>query len=214
MIRINLLAQKKKAQRAGQEASQAWLVAVLIALLLEVVALFVFHGIKSEELAEQERKNRAVVQQIERSKKNVADHESVKQKLAVLRAREEAIAKLQSARSGPTAVLLEFARILTPNRGPSVSPERLNQLSRDNPLAAMNASWDPRRLWITSFREEQRKVRIDGLARDGEDVSELARRMNLSDYFSNVVLLPGKQEKAQGTGLAVVRFSLEAQVKY
>ena len=58
-------------------------------------------------------------------------------------------------------VLLEFARILTPNRGPSVSPERLNQLRRDNPLAAMNSSWDPRRLWIVSFREERRRVRID-----------------------------------------------------
>ena len=214
MIRINLLAQKKKAQRAGQEASQAWLVAVLIALLLEVVGLFVFHGIKSEELAEQERKNRAVIQQIERSKKNVADHEAVKQKLAVLRAREEAIAKLQSARTGPTAVLLEFARILTPNRGPSVSPERLSQLSRDNPLAAMNAGWDPRRLWITSFREEQRRVRIDGLARDGEDVSELARRMNLSDYFKEVQLLPAHREVDQATKLELVRFALEAGVKY
>jgi len=214
MIRINLLAQKKKAQRAGQEASQAWLVAVLIAMVGEVVGLFVFHGIKSEELAEQERKNRAVVQQIERSKKNVADHETVKQKLGVLRAREDAIAKLQSARTGPTAVLLEFARILTPGRGPSVSPERLNQLSRDNPLAAMNASWDPRRLWITSFREEQRKVRIDGLARDGEDVSELARRMNLSDYFKEVQLLPAKREVDPATKLEFVRFALEAGVRY
>jgi len=57
-------------------------------------------------------------------------------------------------------------------------------------------------------------VRLEGVALDGEDVSELARRMNLSDYFNNVVLLPGKQEKQQTTGLPVVRFSLEAQVKY
>ncbi len=121
-----------------------------------------FHGIKSEELAEQEQKNRAVIQQIDRSKKNVSDHESVKQKLTVLRAREEAIAKLQSARSGPTAVLLEFARILTPNRGPSVSPERLNQLSRDNPLAAMNAGWDPRRLWIVREKSRASGLRADG----------------------------------------------------
>jgi type IV pilus assembly protein PilN len=111
-------------------------------------------------------------------------------------------------------VLLEFARILTPNRGPSVSPERLNQLRRDNPLAAMNSSWDPRRLWIVSFREERRRVRIDGLARDGEDVSELARRMNLSDYFAEVQLLPARREIDSVTKLELVRFSLEAGVKY
>jgi type IV pilus assembly protein PilN len=214
MIRVNLLAQRKRAQRMGQEQSQAWLVVILISLLVEVVGLFVFHGMKSEELAEQERKNRAVIAQIDRSKKNVADHASVKEKLALLRAREEAIGQLQSARTGPTAVLLEFARILTPNRGPSVSPERLNQLRRDNPLAAMNSSWDPRRLWIVSFREERRRVRIDGLARDGEDVSELARRMNLSDYFAEVQLLPARREIDGTTKLELVRFSLEAGVKY
>jgi len=77
-----------------------------------------------------------------------------------------------------------------------------------------NGNWDPRRLDVTSFNEQARKVRLEGVALDGEDVSELARRMNLSDYFNNVVLLPGKQEKQQTTGLPVVRFSLEAQVKY
>jgi type IV pilus assembly protein PilN len=214
MIRVNLLGQRRKVQRPGQEASQAWLVVVLIALLVEVVGLFIFHGMKSEELAEQERKNRAIVAQIERSKQSVADHQAVKEKLAQLRAREEAIGKLQTARTGPTAVLLEFARILTPNRGPSVSPERLNQLRRDNPLAAMNSSWDPRRLWILKFQEDKRKVRIDGVARDGEDVSELARRMNLSDYFADVRLLPAHREVDRESKLEIVRFSLEAGVKY
>jgi hypothetical protein len=45
-------------------------------------------------------------------------------------------------------------------------------------------------------------------------VSELARRLNLSDYFSNVVLLPGKAEQGKDGALPVIRFSLEAQVKY
>jgi type IV pilus assembly protein PilN len=214
MIRVNLLGQRKRAQRQGQEQSQTWLVVVLVALLVELIGLFVFHGMKSEELAEQERKNRAVIAQIERSKRSVSEHAAVKDKLAHLRAREEAIGKLQTARTGPAAVLLEFARILTPNRGPSVSPERLNQLRRDNPLAAMNSGWDPRRLWILSFREDKRKVRIDGLARDGEDVSELARRMNLSEYFTEVQLLPARREVDGTTNLELVRFSLEAGVNY
>jgi len=213
VIRVNLLPQKRRSE-ARPEARQLWLVAVMVAFLAEVAGLFVFHGFKNEELADQRRKNAELEAQIEQSKKTVANHPDVKKKLEELRARETAIGKLQSARSGPTAVLLELVRIVTPGRGPSVAPDRLSQLRRENPLAVYNANWDPRRLEITTFAESARRVRLEGVALDGEDVSELARRLNLSDYFSNVVLLPGKQEKGKDTAANVVRFSLEAQVKY
>jgi type IV pilus assembly protein PilN len=45
-------------------------------------------------------------------------------------------------------------------------------------------------------------------------VSELARRMNLSDYFADVQLLPARRETDSVTKLELVRFSLEAGVKY
>jgi type IV pilus assembly protein PilN len=212
MIRINLLAQRKRVVQ--QEGSQLWLGVVLGLILVEVIAFFVYHGIRAEELEDKERKNRELTAQIEQSKKTVSKHTEVKEKVAQLRAREEAIEKLQSARSGPAAVLLELSRILTAGRGPSVNPERLSQLRRDNPLAAFNQNWDARRLWILSFKEDKRKVRIDGLARDGEDVSELARRMGLSDYFATVKLLPAKRELHPETKMEIVRFSLEAEVKY
>jgi hypothetical protein len=38
--------------------------------------------------------------------------------------------------------------------------------------------------------------------------------MNLSDYFANVVLFSGRQEKDKDSGVEVVTFSLEAEVKY
>jgi type IV pilus assembly protein PilN len=206
VIRINLLAQKKRAERS--EGSQVWLAVVMVIVLAEVAGLFVYHGFKAEELADQQRKNAELTSQIEQAKKNVANHAQIKADLALLRARETAIEKLQSARSGPTAVLLELSRILTPGRGPSVDPDRLAQLRRDNPLSVYNPTWDSRRLNITSFVEAQRKVKLDGVARDGEDVSELARRLNLSRLFYDVILLPATREKD------IVKFSLEAKVRY
>lgn len=214
MIKVNLLAQRRRRPEVQAQQKQLWLVAVMVAFLAEVAGLFVFHGFKAEELEDQKRKNTELTAQIEQSKNTVQKHPGVKKKLEQLRAREEAIAKLQAARTGPTAVLLELTRILTPGRGPSVAVDKLTQLRRDNPLAVFNPNWDPRRLWVTNFAETARKVRLEGVAKDGEDVSELARRMNLSDYFADVVLLPGKQEKDKETGVEVVRFSLEAQVKY
>jgi len=213
VIKINLLTQKRRVEARPQK-SQLWLVAVMVAFIAEVGGLIVFHGFKDAELADQKRQNEQISAQIEQSKNSVKNHPEVLKKLDELRAREAAIGKLQAARSGPTAVLLELARILTPGRGPSVPADKLSQLKRDNPLAVFNVNWDPRRLWVTSFIEQARKVKLEGVAKDGEDVSELARRMNLSDYFANVVLLPGKQEKDNETGVEIVRFSLEAEVKY
>jgi type IV pilus assembly protein PilN len=212
MIRINLMAQKRRADRA--EGSQLWLALVMVAMLAEVAALFVFHGFKNEEVKEQRQKNAALSSQIDQSKSTVADHEGVRQKLAQLRAREEAIGKLQTARTGPTAILLELARLLTPGRGPSVEPDRLSQLRRDNPLAMFNPSWDSRRLWLVKFAEQNRKLRLEGFAQDGEDVSELARRMSLSSYFGEVRLLPAVRQIDPTTKMEVVSFALEAKVKY
>jgi type IV pilus assembly protein PilN len=86
-------------------------------------------------------------------------------------------------------------------------------LRRENPLAVFDAGWDARRLRLLEFVEKNRKVRLRGIANNAEDVSELARRMNLSDYFDDVQLLPAKKEKT-ADGLALVRFQLEAKVLY
>ncbi|HET7539118.1 MAG TPA: PilN domain-containing protein [Polyangiaceae bacterium] len=212
MIRINLMGQKRRAERA--EGAQLWLVVVMVLMLAEVAALFVFHSFKNEELKEQSQKNAALNAQIEQSKSTVANHEEVLKKLVALRAREEAIGKLQTARTGPTAILLELARLLTPGRGPSVDPDRLTQLRRDNPLAVFNPSWDSRRLWLVKYVEQSRKLHLEGFAQDGEDVSELARRMNLSSYFADVRLLPAARQVDGTTHMEVVSFALEAKVKY
>lgn len=214
MIRINLLPHKKRRLAEPSSSGELWVLGAIGLLLAEVVLLFVFHGFKEEELREQMQKNSRIQAQIDQSKKAVANHDEVKKELERMRAREDAIAELQSARTGPTAVLLELARILTPGRGPSVNPEKLAQLRRENPLAVHNPAWDGRRLWITNFVENSRMVKLEGAARDAEDVSELARRLTLSDYFDAVRLLPARTAKDQASGLEVVVFALEAQVKY
>lgn len=213
MIKINLLPRKRRVDQQST-AGQGWLVVVMIVLLAEVSGLFAVHGLKERELQVQQRKNAELSAQIEQSKRAVSNHAEVKEKLAELRAKEDAIAALQSARTGPTAVLLELARILTPGRGPTVDPARLEQLKRENPLAVFSPSWDSRRLWLTRFVEQSREVHIGGMARDGEDVSEFARRLGLSGYFENVRLLPGKRSAGTPGGLEVVEFELQAKARY
>ena len=213
MIRVNLLPQKRGARTAAPTQSPRWLLAVLGVLVFEIILLFGFHKKKLDDLQDQKDKNAQLIGKIDSIKTLVANHEEIKKTLIILRAREDAIAKLQSARSGPTAVLLELAQILTRDKGPTVDPERYAQQKKDNPLSVYNPGWDTRRLWITSYVEADRVVKIDGLARDGSDVSELAQRFRLSTYFYDVTLLPGKKESEKDK-VEMVSFALQLKVRY
>lgn len=213
MIRVNLLPQKRSARAAAPQQSQKWLLAVLGALVLEIIALFLFHQTKIEELEEQKNRNTRLESEIADIKKLVAQHEEIKKVLAQLRAREDAIAKLQTARSGPTAVLLEMAQLLTPGKGPTIDRDKFEQLKKEDPNKVYNVGWDSRRLWLTTYVESQRTVRIEGLARDGSDVSELAQRLRLSPYFHEVQLLPGKKEQGKAR-LDLVSFAMQMKVRY
>src|SRR5271170_695824 len=145
----------------------------------------------------------------------MSDHPAITARLKDLRDREDAIAKLQSARTGPTSALLELSHLLTSGgTGPSTDRDKIEQMKRDDPGEVYNANWDPRRLWLTSYKEADRLVKMAGLARDGEDVSEFERRLKLSDYFADVKLLPGTRSMDTASNQELFHFELNAKVKY
>jgi type IV pilus assembly protein PilN len=214
MIRVNLLPQKKEARRAASEGSPMWLAFVLGAIVVESVALAFWWKLKTDQLTKITKQNQEAQANIDEIKHQTSNHDDIKKELKELRDREDAIQKLQSARTGPTATLLELSHVLTPGRGPTVDRDKLEQLKRDNPSAVPNPNWDPRRLWLKSYSEVERTVRLHGLARDGEDVSEFLRRLALSDYFYDVRLLPGTKSTDGETHLELVNFELSAKVRY
>jgi type IV pilus assembly protein PilN len=217
MVRINLLPDRKQAVRraaATGDASQLWLLGVLGALVVTVIACLFVQKMKQDELAAIVAENTRTQGQIDAIKKTIANHAEIQARLKELRDREEAIQKLQAARTGPTATLLELAHVLTPGRGPTTDRDKLEQLKRDNPAEVYNQNWDARRLWLTSYVESDRTVKLEGLARDGEDVSELERRLKLSDYFTDVKLLPGAKTTDQVSHQELFKFQLSAKVKY
>jgi type IV pilus assembly protein PilN len=216
VIRVNLLPQKREGKRGlgGGEGGQGWLAIVAGVLVLELVLLIVFHRRKQDELDGIAQKNTQIQTNISQIQQQMANHADIKAQLKELRDREEAIAKLESARTGPTAVMLELSRVLTAGRGPTTDRDKMEQLKRDDPGAVPNANWDPRRLWLLTYSELDRTVKLSGLARDGEDVSEFLRRLTLSDYFYDLRLLPAEKTADQLTHLDLVRFELSAKVRY
>jgi type IV pilus assembly protein PilN len=214
-VRVNLLTARKETKRvATGEGSQAWLGIVGLALLLEVGGLGLWHSMMSNDLKKLTNDNAGVQAQIDKIKKDTAEHPQVKAQLAELKDREDAIAKLQAARTGPTAVLLELSRILTPSRGPTIDHDKLEQLKRDNPTAVPNPNWDPRRLWLTKYAELDRSVKMEGLARDGEDIAEFMRRLGVSDYFYDVKPLPAAEMADKDTKINLKQFAVSAKARY
>ncbi len=67
-----------------------------------------------------------------------------------------------------------------------------------------------------SYIESDRIVRVEGMARDGNDVAEFAQRLKLSTYFYDVMLLPGKKEISsdKDARLELINFALQLKVRY
>jgi len=217
MVRVNLLPDRRQASRRASgstDTSQLWILGVFGAIVVTVVICLFIQKIKQDELTAILRENANTQGQIDAIKKQIANHDEIKAKLKELRDREDAIQKLQAARTGPTSTLLELAHVLTPGRGPTTDRDKLEQMKRDNPAEVYNANWDARRLWLTSYLEVDRTVKLGGLARDGEDVSELERRLKLSDYFTDVKLLPGQKIIDSETHQELFKFDLSAKVRY
>jgi type IV pilus assembly protein PilN len=222
MIRINLLPGKRETKRTATGAAAAtgvskgnsWLLGVLGAMFVTgLVCLFVYTA-KTRELGRIQDKNKQIQAGIDQIKSQIADHPQIKARLKELDDRDTAIDKLQAARTGPTSAMMELSHILSPGRGPSFDRDKMEQLRKENPTLLPNPSWDPRRLWLSQYQEASREVRISGFARDGEDVSEFYRRMSLSEFFSDVKLLPGAKTMDTVTKIEVVKFQISAKAQY
>jgi type IV pilus assembly protein PilN len=215
MIRINLLPEKRAAQRrSAANEGQAWLVIVAGVLVFEIIGLMLLQKSKNDDLAKLVKHNQEIQANIDDIKRQISNREEIKNELKELRDREDAIQKLESARTGPTSVMLELSHILTPGRMPTVDRDKLEQLRRDDPQAVPNLNWDARRLWLTSYDEVDRNVHLAGLARDGEDVSEFVRRLSLSDFFYDVKMLPASKTTEGPAHVELVKFELSAKVRY
>jgi len=216
VVRVNLLPDRRVATRRNMtvEPNQIWLLGVLGAFVVTVVVCLFIQKLKLDQLRDIVVENGRVQGQIDAIQKQTANHSEIKAKLKELRDREDAIASLQAARTGPTSTLLELAHVLTPGRGPTADRDRIEQLKRDDPAQVYNANWDPRRLWLTAYQESARIVKLGGLARDGEDVSELERRLKASNYFADVRLLPGTKILDPQSHQELFRFELSAKVRY
>lgn len=215
MLKINLLPTRRDtAAVTAADNTRYFAIAVAATLTVLLAALFLFHSGQATEVAALHTANASVEEQTRAARTRVGDHQKVRDELAEFRAREEAINHLEAARTGPTSMLVELSHLLSPGGRPSADPATLERIQRDNPTEMYNANWDPHRVWVTRFSEENRAVVIEGAARTADDVGEFMRRMMLSRYFDQVQLERSRGAEDLPTHIAVQEFQIRARVRY
>ena len=219
MIRINLLPIKQDRRR---EAGRNQILLGLLVLVVEAVVFTVLMLSTIADVDEQKNVNKSIQSQVDRIEKQVKDHRKILAEIQEYEKRQAAIDDLQSARTGPVHVMLELSSILSKGGKPHVDNDKYQQTIQQNPALAYDESWDQRRLWLNSFAEKDRLVKLQGQGLTHEDVAEFLRRINLSEFFVSSELvstnlappkinMEGFQAKDSDP---VVHFVIEAKVRY
>jgi type IV pilus assembly protein PilN len=213
VIRINLLPGKKPKRT---EAGQRHLVFMGVGLLAGVAGIVMLHVQASNELDEVRHQNVLIQGDIDRLKGELGDYDKVKAQREELLKQRKTIEALDSNRTGPVFLLRELSEILTPGKGPTFDGVAYQENLLRDPNAGFNASWDTRRVWIDTFDEDHKKVKIKGAAKSNEDVAEFLKRLNLSVFFADVTPESTVQVSSPGSGSQVkfVTFNLSASVIY
>ncbi|MEO8214890.1 MAG: PilN domain-containing protein [Myxococcales bacterium] len=215
MMHINLIRAKRARRRdAGERALVIMGAAVLVAVALMVVVT----TRAGSELQTLVRADNVLKDDIERLKTDLGDYDVIKQQRLDLLKQQKTIDALKEGRTGPIYLMRELSEILTVGKGPTFDRLSYEERLRRDPNVGFNAGWDPRRVWLESFDEAQRKVRIHASARTNEDVAEFLKRLQLSVFFADVTPESTTQVQegaaASSGGAKHVTFNLSARVVY
>ncbi len=226
MIRINLLPEEKARRTrrraptltmpgAGTGGSPTmWWIIYGVAVVVWLAVLGTAYVVKQGELTALLEENGTLTQERDELQKKTEGLAEVEAKLAKSKQLEEIVNDLERARTGPTRAVMELSRLLSSPGGPSIDPDELERLRKDNPLAGYNEDWNVRRLWIKRFEEVEGECTMAGMGRTNDDVAEFLRRLTLSDLFGDVTLERTRSTLDQKSGLNLIGFDLSCTVKY
>jgi type IV pilus assembly protein PilN len=204
MIRINLLpvreAEKKKSGRQ-------LLVLFAVLLLAEAAILFFIQSETQSALEQVTADNTGISKKIADLQKKTSAVADLQRQTAELEQQKAVLDGLIEGQAGPVKMLDELSRILTPIEDP--------QLKLEVQERGWNPDWDPRRLWIETFVESDRQVKVTGHARNNDDLGEFLRRLGSSRHFVQVQMNVSEAVTMKELNDArMVKFDLDALVVY
>lgn len=204
MIRINLLQSESGPSGGGGKGFLA-LSVVLVVLLGG--ALYYLQTEAQSEFDRVSAINKATQRKIDKLKQETKAVAALEQEKDQLERQKQVLDGLIEGKNGPINMLFELAEMLRVEDDPQKKLEQKNK--------GWNPEWDPKRLWIHSFFEQARIVRITGFARSNEDVAEFHHRLESSRHFVEVRLKYSEAVSFKELSNAdFVQFAIDAVVLY
>ncbi len=211
MIKINLIAQRKvKRSNKGQ---QTLMIGFLIIILAGALVFLLVHKPLQGEISRLQSTNSKLKRQNADKKKQVKGLKDLKAAVEALNARKEAIDSLNGARATPADFLYELSKIMTPGRMPTMTRAMAKRVEAD-PHRKLTTEWDPKHVWIISFEEDRGKFKIKGGAQSDGDTTQLAKRLDASVYFEDVVPEGGNEKGERRSGVSYYNFTITGKVVY
>ena len=232
MIRINLLPQKK-ARRGGRATVAAvsrgrgisdggngqtqFMLGCGAILVAAAAVFFLVHKPMMDERKRLEEITDRKNSENAAAKAKLKDYENLKKVVESSKERSTSIEKLVKAKAVPANLLHELGEILTPGRLPAMSADMMKKVS-DGPQGDPNKrflpDWDPKHVWITSFVEKDGQFTLKGGAQSDPDVTQLAKRLQASVYFTDVTPKGGVRTTDRDTNTSYYDFTITGKVVY
>jgi Tfp pilus assembly protein PilN len=219
MIKINLLPQKRAKLRAAasKEPSSKQLFVGIGALA--AAGLLVFIAIdkpKRDRLSELGRQNDELQKQITDKKRDLIGYPELQknEKDAIERAQE--INRLIAAKVVPAHLLHELGKILSPRQKPTMTGDMLARTVGDkpDPNKQFDLTWDPARVWLSSFSDTAGTFKLEGGAQASTDVTQLSKRLAASVHFTQVDGISSEPVSDRDNNLTYVKFTITGKVAY
>jgi Tfp pilus assembly protein PilN len=216
MIKINLLPQKKRARKgpAISDSSMRPAVFGVIGLAAAIVAVAVFvDGPKRARRAELVAANQQLQADIQSKNKQLAGYAALKKDADEADERYKSIQRLLSAKVVPAHVLHELGEILAASKYPTMTEEMTRRTGSD-PNKRFQADWDASHVWLSGFTDAGGVFKLEGSAQSENDITQLAKRLDASVYFTDVTPTGGERVADSQTGANYYRFTITGKVAY
>lgn len=213
MIKINLLAQRKRTSRSDRGAQEILLGLLVIGGLAVLVWLLMHRPLKNE-ISDIKATNQKISNQNAAKLQKLAEEKTVKAAVEALDKKKLAVAELEDLRTTPAYMLRELGRVMTPNRKPTMTKEMAREVEGASLHRKLSLEWDPKHAWITKFEEAAGVFVLEGGAQSDGDVIQLAKRLEASVYFDKVVSKGGKEFADKNSGITYFTFTITGRVVY
>jgi Tfp pilus assembly protein PilN len=215
MIKINLLPQKRARNRPqSSESATRPLVAGVIGLAAAaaVVAVLV-DAPKRSKLAELAEANQQLQSDIQSKTNQLVGYAVLKKDADEADERYKSIRHLLSAKVVPAHVLHELGEILTPNKYPTMT-EDMTKRSGSDPNKRIQPDWDASHVWLSGFTDTAGVFKLEGGAQSESDITQLAKRLDASIYFTDVIPAGAERVADNQTGANYYKFTITGKVAY